>query len=60
MLITFQFQIKAMVSTVHTLATEAKISLAMSHLEAALAAADDIELGFVGVGQVESMNHYQR
>ena len=58
MLITFQFQIKAMVSTAHAPAAEVKMSLAISHLETVLAVADGIELGLMGIGQVD-MNHYQ-
>jgi hypothetical protein len=44
-----------MVSTAHALATEAKSPLAMSHPKAALTTANDFELDFAGVGQVESM-----
>jgi hypothetical protein len=58
MLIALQFRIKNMDFTAHGLATEAKTPLAMSHLETALAVADDFELDFTGVGQVKSMNHY--
>lgn len=52
-LITVQFQIKNLMFTAHALATQEGARVGMSHLEVAIAASQDFERDFKGVGTVD-------
>jgi hypothetical protein len=51
-------QIKNLMSTAHALATEEEARVTISHMEVAIAAGEDFEGDFKGVGQIENLNAY--
>ncbi|KAN0106673.1 hypothetical protein V8E51_009549 [Hyaloscypha variabilis] len=51
-------EIKNLVSTAHALAIEEECQVSMSHLDVAIAACEDFEYDFKGVGQIEHLHAY--
>ena len=45
-------------STAHALATEEEARVTISHLEVAIAAGEDFDGDFKGVGQIDNMRSY--